>query len=228
MRIFSEFSAVAPHDSMITADSGSAANWYARQVRMRGEMRGTLSGTLASMGPAVPYAIGAKFAHPGRPAIAFEGDGAMQMNGMAELLTIRRYWQEWSDPRLVVAVLHNNDLNQVTWELRAMGGTPKFVESQALPEVSYADFAASLGLGAVTVTDPDQLAGAWQAALTADRPYVLDVHCDPEVPPIPPHADLEQVLDMAKALAKGDTSRWQVIREGIRTKAQELIPGAGD
>jgi len=223
MRIFSEFSVEAPHDAMIAADSGSAANWYARQVRMRGAMRGTLSGTLATMGPAVPYAIGAKFAHPDRPAVAFEGDGAMQMNGLAELITIARYWSEWSDPRLVVAVLHNNDLNQVTWELRAMGGTPKFVESQVLPDVSYAEFAASVGLGALTISDPDELAGAWKTALTADRPYVLDIHCDPDVPPIPPHADLQQMQDTAKALIKGDTSRWGVIKEGIRTKAQELL-----
>ena len=228
MRIFSEFSIEAPHDAMIAADSGSAANWYARQVRMRGSMRGTLSGTLATMGPAVPYAIGAKFAHPDRPAIAFEGDGAMQMNGLAELITIARYWSEWTDPRLVVAVLHNNDLNQVTWELRAMGGTPKFVESQALPDVSYAEFAASIGLGAVTVTDPDELAGAWKTALGADRPYVLDIHCDPDVPPIPPHADLQQMQDTAKALIKGDTSRWGVIKEGIKTKAQELLASEDD
>jgi pyruvate dehydrogenase (quinone) len=223
MRIFSEFSIEAPHDAMISADSGSAANWYARQVRMRGSMRGTLSGTLATMGPAVPYAIGAKFAHPDRPAIAFEGDGAMQMNGLAELITVSRYWSEWSDPRLVVAVLHNNDLNQVTWELRAMGGTPKFVESQGLPDVSYAEFAASIGLGSVTITDPDELSGAWKTALSADRPYVLDIHCDPDVPPIPPHADFEQMKATAQALIKGDTSRWGVIREGIKTKAQELL-----
>ncbi len=224
MRIFHEFSRQAPDDAIIAADSGSAANWYARQVRMRGRMRGSLSGTLATMGPAVPYAIGAKFAHPDRPAIAFEGDGAMQMNGLAELVTIARYWQEWEDPRLVVAVLHNNDLNQVTWELRAMGGTPRFIESQALPDISYADFAASVGLHAQTVRDPDDLEGAWRAALTADRPTVLDVHCDPDVPPIPPHSTLEQMTDMAKALIKGDTSRWGVIKEGLRTKAQELLP----
>src|SRR4051812_29040591 len=224
MRIFSEFSIEAPHDAMIAADSGSAANWYARQVRMRGAMRGSLSGTLATMGPAVPYAIGAKFAHPHRPAIAFEGDGAMQMNGLAELLTISRYWREWSDPRLVVVVLHNNDLNQVTWELRAMGGTPRFVESQGLPDVSYADFAASAGLGALTVTDPDELAHAWKMSLSADRPFVLDVHCDPSIPPIPPHATLEQMTSMARALIKGDTSRWGVIKEGLKTKVQEVLP----
>jgi pyruvate dehydrogenase (quinone) len=224
MRIFSEFSKQAPSNAIISADSGSSADWYARHLRFRGEMRGSLSGTLATMGNAVPYAIGAKFAHPDRPAIAFEGDGAMQMNGLAELLTIKRYWQEWADPRLVVCVLHNNDLNQVTWELRSMGGTPTFVESQALPEVSYADFAAGIGLGAITVTEPEELEDAWRTALAADRPYVLDVHCDPDVPPVPPHADLEQMTALAKALIKGDTSRWGVIREGIKVKAQELLP----
>jgi pyruvate dehydrogenase (quinone) len=228
MRIFSEFSAQAPENCLIAADSGSAANWYARQIKMRGSMRGSLSGNLATMGPGVPYAIGAKFAHPDRPVIAFEGDGAMQMNGLAELLTIARYHHEWSDPRLVVAVLHNNDLNQVTWELRAMGGSPKFVESQALPEASYADFATSIGLGGLTVTDPEQLEDAWREALSADRPFVLDVHCDPDVPPIPPHATLEQMTDMAAALIKGDTSRWGVIKEGIKTKAQEFLPHSDD
>jgi pyruvate dehydrogenase (quinone) len=228
MRIFSEFSRQAPENCIIAADSGSAANWYARQVKMRGDMRGSLSGTLATMGPAVPYAIGAKFAHPDRPAIAFEGDGAMQMNGLAELLTIKRYYPTWSDPRLVVAVLHNNDLNQVTWELRAMGGTPSFIESQALPDTSYADFASAIGLGAVTVTDPEDLEGAWRHALAADRPVVLDVHCDPDVPPIPPHATLEQMSDMAQALIKGDPSRWGVIKEGLKTKAQEFLPHGQD
>jgi pyruvate dehydrogenase (quinone) len=228
MRIFHEFSVIAPENSMIAADSGTAANWYARQIRMRGSMRGSLSGTLATMGPAVPYAIGAKFAHPDRPAIAFEGDGAMQMNGLAELLTIGRYYREWSDPRLVVAVLHNNDLNQVTWELRAMGGTPSFIESQHLPEVSYAEFAASIGLGALTVTDPEELPRAWSEALAADRPFVLDVHCDPDVPPIPPHADLSQMTNMAQALIKGDTSRWGVMKEGLMTKVQEFLPHHDD
>jgi pyruvate dehydrogenase (quinone) len=148
----------------------------------------------------------------------------MQMNGLAELLTIRRYWQDWADPRLIVAVLHNNDLNQVTWELRAMGGSPKFVESQALPEVSYADFAAQIGLQAITVTEPGQIGPAWDKALSADRPTVLDVHCDPNIPPIPPHATFEQMKDAATALLKGDQNRWGVIKEGLKTKAQEFIP----
>ena len=173
---------------------------------------------------AVPYAIGAKFAHPDRVAIAFEGDGAMQMNGMPELLTVKRYYHEWSDPRLIVAVLHNNDLNQVTWEMRGMEGDPKLVESQSLPEVSYADFAAGIGLNAITVTDPDAVGPAWDAALAADRPTVLDVHCNADVPPIPPHATLEQIRNSAAAIFGGDEDAVGVIRTGIKQKLQELVP----
>jgi pyruvate dehydrogenase (quinone) len=228
MRLFSELSPLLPDDVIVTADSGSAANWYARQLRFRGAMRGSLSGNLATMGPGVPYAIGAKFGHPGRPVIALVGDGAMQMNGLAELITIKHYWQQWTDPRLVVAVLHNNDLNQVTWEMRAMAGSPKFAESQTLPDVDYAGFASSLGLQGVAIDKPDDLAPAWAEALAAARPTVLDVRVDPDVPPIPPHATYAQMKDAAKALLHGDEDRWGVIREGIRTKAQELLPNRKD
>ncbi len=224
MRLFAELNDRMPENVIITADSGSAANWYARQLRFTDTTRGSLSGTLASMGPGVPYAIGAKFGHPDRPVISFVGDGAMQMNGLAELLTIKHYWQEWQDPRLVVAVLHNNDLNQVTWELRAMGGAPKFVESQTLPEMSYAAFAESIGLGAITVEDPEELGAAWDRALAADRPTVLDVRVDPDIPPIPPHATFDQALATAESLVKGDENRWGIIRKGIKTKLQEVLP----
>lgn len=228
LRLFSELSPILPDDAIVTADSGSAANWYARQLRFRGDIRGSLSGTLATMGPGVPYGIGAKFAHPGRPAIVLAGDGAMQMNGMAELITVKRYWQEWSDPRLIVAVLHNNDLNQVTWEMRAMGGAPKFTESQSLPDVDYAAFAASLGLQGITVDDPDALAGAWDRALSADRPTILDVHTDPDMPPIPPHATWEQFKDATAAVLGGDENAWGFVKTGIKTKAQEFLPHRKD
>jgi pyruvate dehydrogenase (quinone) len=191
-------------------------------------MRGSLSGTLATMGPGVPYGIGAKFGHPERPVIVFAGDGAMQMNGLAELITIKHYWEQWSDPRLIVAVLHNNDLNQVTWEMRAMEGAPKFVESQQLPDVDYAGFARSLGLNAITVDDPGQLGAAWDQALTATRPTLLDVRTDPSVPPIPPHATFQQAKDAATALLKGDPDGWSVLKEGILTKAREILPGQND
>ena len=224
-RLVWELSEQLPDNAIVAADSGSSANWYARDLRFRGDVRGSLSGTLATMGPGVPYVIGAKFAHPERPAIAIVGDGAMQMNGMAELLTVERYWKEWSDPRLIVAVLHNNDLNQVTWEMRAMEGAPKFVESQSLPDYSYAAFASSIGLHAVEVTEPGQIASAWREALAADRPTVLDVHTDPNVPPIPPHATFDQVKDVATAMLHGDEDARAVITTGAKQKVQEFLPG---
>ncbi|WP_129667044.1 thiamine pyrophosphate-requiring protein [Phytoactinopolyspora endophytica] len=227
MRVVHELSSRIPDDAIVTADSGSSTNWYARNLKMRGRMRGSLSGTLATMGPAVPYAIGAKFAYPDRPVVALVGDGAMQMNGMAELMTIARYQQLWEDRRLVVCVFHNNDLNQVTWELRALGGTPKFEDSQTLPDVSYAEIGKSLGLEGITVDSPDQLGGAWDQALAADRAVVLDVICDPEVPPIPPSATFDQMKATTAALLKGDPNAWRVLVQGTKTKAQEAFSGRG-
>jgi len=224
MRLFAELSPRLPDDVIVTADSGSSANWYARQLCFRGNMRGSLSGNLATMGPGVPYGIGAKFAHPDRPVVVFAGDGAMQMNGLAELITIKRYRHEWSDPRLVIAILHNNDLNQVTWEMRAMAGAPKFVESQVLPDVDFAGFAASLGLQALHVDKPEEVAPAWDQALAADRPTVLDVRTDPNVPPVPPHATFDQMKAAASALWQGDEDRWSVLKQGVKTKLQEFLP----
>ncbi|MFE3176697.1 thiamine pyrophosphate-requiring protein [Amycolatopsis sp. NPDC059090] len=225
MRIVHELSKQIPGNAMVTADSGSSTNWYARNLRIRDGIRATLSGTLATMGPGVPYAIGAKFAHPDRPAIALVGDGAMQMNGLAELITIARYQGLWTDPRCVVCVFHNNDLNQVTWELRAMGGAPKFEESQSLPDVDYAGFARSVGLEGINVEDPSDLASAWETAFAADRPTVLDVRCDAEVPPIPPHATFEQMKSVTESVLKGDPEAFHLMFQGAKTKLQEFLPG---
>ena len=225
MLVFRELSSRLPANAIVTADSGSSANWYARQLKFRGDMRGSLSGNLATMGPGVPYGIGAKFGHQDRPVIVFAGDGAMQMNGLAELITIKHYWEQWADSRLIIAVLHNNDLNQVTWEMRAMEGAPKFTESQQLPDVSYEAFARSLGLYGLAVDKPDQVSAAWEQALAADRPTVLDFRTDPDIPPIPPHATFEQAKDAAKALLKGDPNRWGVLKEGLMAKAREVMPG---
>jgi pyruvate dehydrogenase (quinone) len=226
IRMFYELSERMPHNAIITADSGSAANWYARHLKFRGDVRGSLSGTLATMGPAVPYVIGAKWAHPARPAIAFEGDGAMQMNGLTELLTVARYWQQWTDPRLIVVVLHNNDLNQVTWEQRGMEGTPKFVESQSLPDMNYAEFARGIGLLGINVDTTDEIGPAWDAALAADRPALLDIRCDPNVPPIPPHATLEQARSLGSAVVKGDEDAWQVVKNTAKQKLAQVRPSS--
>lgn len=217
--------ALLPDDIMISADSGSGANWYARHLRLRGRMRGSLSGTLATMGPGVPYAIGAKFAHPDRPALALVGDGAMQMNNMAELITVAKYWTRWEDPRLIVAVLNNRDLNQVTWEMRAMSGAPQFLPSQSLPDVRYGDFAHLVGLAGTRVEKPEDVEDAWRRALGADRPFVIDFVTDPAVPPIPPHATKEQAEAMVAAVAKGDSDRAHLVKQGLKTKVQELLPG---
>jgi pyruvate dehydrogenase (quinone) len=217
-----------PDDAILTSDSGSSANWYARHIRMRGHMRGSLSGTLATMGPGVPYAIGAKFAHPDRPVIAFVGDGAMQMNGLAELITAAKYRERWSDPRMIIAVLNNQDLNQVTWEMRAMEGAPQFLPSQSIPDVHYADFARSIGLDGVRVEKADQVEAAWQQALAADRPFVIDFRTDPAVPPIPPHATLDQIEAAASAVVHGDPDRAGMVRQGVKAKIQEFLPGGRD
>jgi pyruvate dehydrogenase (quinone) len=225
MLVFRELSLRLPEDAIVTADSGSSANWYARQLKFRGDIRGSLSGNLATMGPGVPYGIGAKFGQPDRPVIVFAGDGAMQMNGLAELITVKHYWEQWPDARLIIAVLHNNDLNQVTWEMRAMEGAPKFTESQRLPDVSYEGFARSLGLGGIAVDKPEQVGPAWEQALAADRPTVLDFRTDPDVPPIPPHATFDQAKDLAKALLHGDPNSIGIIKEGLMAKAREVLPG---
>ena len=225
MRIFWEFSQRMPADAIVAADSGSAANWYARHLKFPAGVRGSLSGTLATMGPSVPYVIGAKWAHPDRPGIAFVGDGAMQMNNMAELITIAKYWRQWDDPRLIVAVLHNNDLNQVTWEMRAMENSPKFVASQSLPDVDYAAFARSLGLHGGNIDEPGQLGQAWDRALAADRPTVLDVRCDPDVPPIPPHATFEQAKSLVDAVLGGDEDTAGFVKQGVKQKLQQYLPG---
>jgi pyruvate dehydrogenase (quinone) len=226
--VFHELSSRLPSDAILAADSGSAANWYARHIRIRGEMRGSLSGTLATMGPGVPYVIGAKFGVPDRPCYALVGDGAMQMNGLNELITIAKYWQEWADPRLVVAVLHNNDLNQVTWELRAMGGSPQFLPSQELPDFPYAGYARLLGLHGVTAEKPEEVVPAWEEALRADRPCVVEFRTDPSVPPIPPHASWDQIEKALESIVRGDSDRMGVIKEGVKSKVQEFLPGSKD
>ena len=213
-----------PADAIVTSDSGSMSNWYARHLTFRPGMRGSLSGTLATMGCAVPYAIGAKFAHPDRPAIALVGDGAMQMNGLAELITAAKYRDLWEDPRLVVAVYNNRDLNQVTWEMRAMGGAPSFLPSQELPDVRYADFARSLGLTGIRVEKPEDVEPAWHTALAADGPAVVEFVTDPAVPPVPPHATWEQLEATASAILKGDADRGSMVKQGVKSKLQEFLP----
>jgi pyruvate dehydrogenase (quinone) len=223
--VFHELSKRLPADAILSSDSGSSANWYARDVKLRKGMKASLSGTLATMGPGVPYAIAAKFAYPDRPAIALVGDGAMQMNGINELITIAKYRERWADQRLIVLVLNNRDLNQVTWEQRAMSGDPKFEGSQDLPDFPYARYAELLGLRGIRVDTPERVGPAWDEALAADRPVVYEAVTDPDVPPLPPHITIEQAKALSSALFKGDPDARKIVTQSFKQKAQEFLPG---
>jgi pyruvate dehydrogenase (quinone) len=221
--VFHELSKRLPDRAILTSDSGSATNWWARYLRMRSGMKAALSGTLATMCPAVPYALGAKFAYPDRPVIACLGDGAMQMLGINALIDIAHYQHRWSNKQLVVLVLNNGDLNQVTWEQRVMAGDPRLDASQLLPDFPFARYAEMLGLRGIRVDSPDDLGRAWDEALASDRPVVLEAMTDPEVPPLPPHIRVDQAKGMASALVAGDPNRAKVVKESIKGKVDELV-----
>jgi pyruvate dehydrogenase (quinone) len=214
-RVFWEMSAQLPDDAILCGDSGSHTNWYARDVRMRGSMMGSLSGKLASMGSGVPYAIAAKMAHPQRPVIAMVGDGAMQMNGNSELVTVQQYWKRWSNPTFIVLVLNNGDLNQVTWEQRAIGGDPKFAPAQDVIDFPYARYAEMLGFHGIRVDSPEAVADAWREAFAAERPVLIEFVADPSVPPLPPHIEFEQAKHFLGAL-RSDPDRWSMIKQSAK------------
>jgi pyruvate dehydrogenase (quinone) len=185
-RVLFELNKRLPADAQLAIDVGSSVYWYARQLQLPRGVPAHVSGTLASMGCSMPYAIAGKLARPHRPMIVITGDGAMQMTGVAELITVSRLWTDWPDPRLVVCVLDNGDLAEVSWEQREMEGDPRWNDSQALPSFPYAEYAELLNLRGICVDDPDDLGTAWESALSADRPVVLQVKTDPNVPLLPP------------------------------------------
>jgi len=214
-RVVWEMSPRLPDNAIVTSDSGSCANWYARDYRVKRGQMGSLSGGLASMGAAVPYAIGAKFAHPDRPVVALVGDGAMQMNNMAELITVAKYRDRWADQRLVTCVFNNEDLNEVTWEQRVMNANPRYDASQDIPDVRYSAFAEQIGLKGLFVDDPDDLGAAWDEALAADRPVVLEVKTDREIAPLPPHISFKEAKAFMFSMAK-DEDAGHVIKDTAR------------
>jgi pyruvate dehydrogenase (quinone) len=215
-RVFTELSPRLPERVIVTSDSGSAANWYARDLRFRQGMNGSLSGGLASMGAGVPYAIAAKFAFPDRPVIALVGDGAMQMNGMAELITAAKYHKKWPNQTFIVCVLQNDDLNQVTWEQRVMNGNPKAEITQDLPDVPFHEFARLIGFEGLFVDDPEQLGAAWDQALAANKPCVLNVRTDPEVPPLPPHISFAEAKAFMTTAVQGDPDEGRMLKGSIK------------
>lgn len=223
-RVFWELSPRLPDNCIIVADSGSAANWFARDLKVRRGMMASLSGNLATMGPGVPYAISAKFAFPDRVVIATVGDGAMLMNGINELVTIANYWKEWSDPRLVIMVLANRDLNQVTWEQRVMAGDPKYECSQDVPSFEFARYAEMLGLIGIRVDKVEEIGPAWDQALSANRPVVLEAITDPEVPTLPPHITFEEAKKFTESMTKGDPHLGHMIKQTFKEAIESFIP----
>ncbi|HKP34663.1 MAG TPA: thiamine pyrophosphate-requiring protein [Sphingomicrobium sp.] len=221
-RVVWEMSPRLPENAIVTSDSGSCANWYARDYRVKRGQLASLSGGLASMGAAVPYAIGAKFAHPDRPVVALVGDGAMQMNNMAELITVAKYRERWPDQRLVVCVFNNEDLNEVTWEQRVMNGNPRYDASQDIPDVRYSQFAEQIGLKGIFVDDPKDLASAWDTALSADRPVVLEVKTDAEIAPLPPHISFKEAKGFMMSMVR-DEDAGHVIRDTARQVINKVL-----
>jgi len=224
-RVVWELSSRLPQRAIVSSDSGSCANWYARDLKIRRGMMCSLSGGLASMGAAVPYAIAAKVAHPDRPVIALVGDGAMQMNNMAELITVAKYWREWPNGEFIVCVFNNQDLNQVTWEQRVMEGDPKFNATQQIPDVPYHRFAELIGLRGIYVDDPERLAQSWDEALASDRPVVLEVKTDPEVPPLPPHITLKQAKNFAAAALAPDPNGSSMLLGAAKEVLSSFLHG---
>ncbi len=226
--VAAELSSRLPDRAILTSDSGSATNWWARHIAIRDGMQASLSGTLATMGPGAPYAIAARFAYPDRPVIAFEGDGAFQMNGMNEMITVKRYLNRLGGrPPFIFCVFNNADLNQVTWEQRAMAGDPRFPGSQGIPDVAYHRYAELLGLRGIYCEKPDEVGKAWDEALASDVPVILEFKTDPEVPPLPPHIMKEQAKKSAKA-ALHDPQRMGLAARGFRQKITEYyekLPG---
>jgi pyruvate dehydrogenase (quinone) len=224
-RVAVELSSRLPEDAIVTSDSGSCANWYARDVQVKRGMMCSLSGGLASMGAAVPYAIAARLAHRNRPVIAMVGDGAMQMNNMAELITLAKY-RKPGDAAWICVVFNNQDLNQVTWEQRVMEGDPKFEASQQIPDVAYHKFAELIGLKGIYVDDPARLGAAFDEAFASDRPVVLEVKTDPNVPPLPPHITVKQAKAFASTLLQGDPEQGSVIVDTARQVLASVLPGS--
>ena len=222
--VFWELNERLPANAILSSDAGTSTNWFARNIQIRRGMKSSLSGSLATMGGAVPYAIAGKFAFPDRPVIAMTGDGAMQMGGNASMLTVKKYWKRWADPRLIFLVLNNSDLNQVTWEMRVESGDPKYEASQNLPQFNYARYAESLGLCGIRVEKPEEVGPAWDRALTADRPVIFDAVVDPNITQLPPHITLEQAHNMFSAMAKGDPDRVGVIKDTIRSILATVLP----
>jgi pyruvate dehydrogenase (quinone) len=223
--VYSELSKVLPDNCILSADSGSTAAWFARDLKIRKGMKATLSGNLATMCPGMPYTISAKFAYPDRVAIGLIGDGAMQMLGINGLITVSKYWKTWKDPRMIILVLNNRDLNMVSWEQRVMLGDAKFDTSQDIPDFAYDEYAKMLGLEGIRVDHPDEVKDALSTAMVVQKPVVLNIYTDPNVPMTPPHVSLKEMKAFSSAIFHGDSDAWEMVKQTSKDVWAEYFPG---
>lgn len=217
-RAVRELNGRLPLNAQVAVDVGSCVYWYARQLHLPRGVPAHLSSTLASMGCGVPYGIAAKLASPDRPVVVLSGDGGFQMTGVAELITVSRLWRKWENPVFAICILNNRDLAEVSWEQRETEAEPRFDDSQDLPDVDYAGYAKLLGLDGARVESDDDVGPAWERALAADRPFVLDIMTDPDMPLLPPFPGGEALAEsMEEGLtAEGNAHALDLLREYVR------------
>ncbi|MFJ8578183.1 thiamine pyrophosphate-binding protein [Micromonospora sp. NPDC093277] len=216
--VLEELSARVPHRGSVAVDVGSVIYWYARHLELPPGVRARLCGTLGSMGCALPYAVAAKLARPDEPVLALLGDGAMQFNGLAELITVAYHWRRWPDPRLVVLVLNNRDHSGA----RGDGRGPSGALGDRRPDVPYAGWARLLGLHGVRVDRPELVGPAWDEVLAADRPSVLEAVVDPAVPLDPPEPALADLRDLVADGGAARRVRDRMLDTGITVEAGDL------
>ncbi|PZE25689.1 thiamine pyrophosphate-requiring protein [Curtobacterium sp. MCBD17_028] len=227
-RVTEAVNANLPDGAIVTADAGTTADWFGHHIRLKRGMRGDLSGRLATMLAAMPYAVAAKLAHSDKTVVCTIGDGAFQMLGMNELITVKKYMQQWETKQFIIVVMHNDDLAQVSWEMRTEDGNPLWRGSQDVESMDYAGYAELLGFRGVQVRSDDQVESAVAEAFAHDGVTLIDAYVSRNVPPLPPHITREYALNTAKSLLKGDPMEAGVIRDSASALATEGIERVKD
>jgi pyruvate dehydrogenase (quinone) len=222
-RVFHELNKRLPENAIVTADAGTTADWYGHHIRLRRGMLGDLSGRLATMLAAMPYAVAAKFAYSDRTVVCTIGDGAFQMLGMNELITIKKYQSRWKNRRFIIVVMHNDDLSQVSWEMRTEDGNPVWRTAQDVESVDYAGWAELLGFSGVRVKSDDEIEGALDTAFATDGVTLVDAYVTRNAPPLPPHITKEFAKLTGEAFLKGDPFAIDAIRDSAQALVAEGV-----
>lgn len=222
-RVFHELNKRLPPRAVVTCDAGTTADWYGHHIRLREGMLGDLSGRLATMLAAMPYATAAKFAYPDRSVVCTIGDGAFQMLGMNELITVKKYLDRWENPQLIVVVMHNDDLTQVSWEMRTEDGNPVWETAQDVESVDFAGWAQLLGFQGIAVHRDEDVVPALDRAFAHRGVTLIDAYVSRNVPPLPAKVTAEYAVNTVKALVKGDPQEGHVIADTAKAVVTEGV-----